>query len=53
MKNLFNKQKEQAQNESSSNINFTNKNTLEVLNKYEMKQIKGGEGEDDDNANWK
>ncbi len=54
MKNLLNKQEEQGQNKRSNSVNFTKENTLEVLNKYEMKQIKGGDGEvDDDNANWK
>ncbi len=53
MENLVNKQTEQEQNKRSNSFNFTKENTLEVLNKYQMRQLKGGEGEQDDtNGTW-
>ncbi len=48
MKNLEQNSDKQQKNENSNMFSFAKENKMELLNQYQMKQIKGGDGEDDD-----
>ena len=45
---------EQNKNENSNLFNFPVENKMEVLNQYQMNQIKGGDGGEDEvtNQEW-